>query len=215
MSMCRVIPCVVGGGCLLWLVCSFVKTLLVFALLHSVLQGQICLLLQVSLDFLLLHSSPLWWKGHCFGVLILEDLVGLHRMVQLQLLWHYWLGHRLGLLWYWMACLGNDQRSFCHFWDYTEVVYFGLFCLFCDSFVIISLLWLYLFCDSPETAAQFKPLQLTSVCSKILGSPHLQCTLWGCFPNFRVLQDRPRVFVQHVYFGAAPHTCWLWFLWLF
>ena len=30
-----------------------------FALLHFVLQGQICLLLQVSLDFLLLHSSPL------------------------------------------------------------------------------------------------------------------------------------------------------------
>ena len=29
-----------------------------YALLHSVLQGQICLLLQVSLDFLLLHSSP-------------------------------------------------------------------------------------------------------------------------------------------------------------
>ena len=30
-----------------------------FALLHSVLQGQICLLLQVFLNFLLLHSSPL------------------------------------------------------------------------------------------------------------------------------------------------------------
>ena len=29
------------------------------ALLHSVFQGQICLLLQVFLDFLLLHSSPL------------------------------------------------------------------------------------------------------------------------------------------------------------
>ena len=35
------------------------KILLVFALLHSVFQGQICLLLQVFLDFLLLHSSPL------------------------------------------------------------------------------------------------------------------------------------------------------------
>ena len=33
------------------------KTLLVFALLHSAFQGQICLLLQVFLDFLLLHSS--------------------------------------------------------------------------------------------------------------------------------------------------------------
>ena len=35
------------------------QTLLAFALLHFVLQGQIFLLLQLSLDFLLLLSSPL------------------------------------------------------------------------------------------------------------------------------------------------------------
>ena len=39
--------------------CSLGKTLWAFALFHSVLQGQICLLLQVFLDFLLLLSSPL------------------------------------------------------------------------------------------------------------------------------------------------------------
>ena len=60
-----------------------------------------------------LHSSPLQWKGHLFWLLILEGLVGLHRTVQLQLLQHYWLGHTLELLWYWMVCLGNEQRSFC------------------------------------------------------------------------------------------------------
>ena len=54
--------------------------------------------------------------------------VGLHRTVQLQLLQHYWLGHRLGLLWYWMVCLGNEQRSFCCFWDYIQVLHYGLFC---------------------------------------------------------------------------------------
>ena len=43
--------------------------LLTFALLHFVLHGQTWLLLHVSLDFLLLHSSPLWWKGHLFLVL--------------------------------------------------------------------------------------------------------------------------------------------------
>ena len=63
--MDRVISCVVGRGCLLWPVCSLSKTLLVFALLHFLLKGQTCLLLQVSLD-LLFHSSPLWWKGHPF-----------------------------------------------------------------------------------------------------------------------------------------------------
>ena len=74
MSICRVFSCVVGRGCFLWPVHSFGKTLWAFALLHSVLQGQIYLLLQVSLDFLLLCSSPLWWKGHLFWVLVLEDL---------------------------------------------------------------------------------------------------------------------------------------------
>ena len=47
-STCRVVFCVVGRGCL---VCSFHslrKTLLACALLHFVLQGQTCLLLQVS-----------------------------------------------------------------------------------------------------------------------------------------------------------------------
>ena len=101
MSMCRVFSWVVGRY-LLWFMHSFGKTLLAFVLLHSVLQGQICLLCQVFLDFLLLHSSLLKWKGHLFWVLVLECLVGLHRAV--QLLQHYWLGHRLGLLWYWMVC---------------------------------------------------------------------------------------------------------------
>jgi len=33
-----------------------------------------------------------------FWVLVLEGLVGLHRSIQLELLQHYWLGHRLVLL---------------------------------------------------------------------------------------------------------------------
>ena len=116
MSMWGAFPCVVGRGCLLWPVCSLGKTLFAFALLNSIPQGQICLLFQVFLDFLLLHPSPKKWKGNPSWVLVLEGLVGLHRTIQLQLLQHYWLGHRLGLPWYWMVCLGNEQRSFCHFW---------------------------------------------------------------------------------------------------
>ena len=37
--------------------CILLAKLLAFGLLHFVLQGQIFLLLQVALDFLLLHSS--------------------------------------------------------------------------------------------------------------------------------------------------------------
>ena len=76
---------------------SFGKTLLAFALLRLVLQGQICLLLQVSLDFLFLDSSPYNEMDIFFWVLVIEGLVGLHRTVKLQLLQCYWLGHRLGL----------------------------------------------------------------------------------------------------------------------
>ena len=128
MSMCRVVSCVVGKGCLLWTACSLDKTLLAFALLPFVLQGQTCLLIQVFLDFLLLHSNPLWWKGYLFMVVVLEGLIGLQRTSQPQLLWHQWLGLRLGLLCCWTVCLGNKQRSFCCFWDCTQVPHFRLFC---------------------------------------------------------------------------------------
>ena len=72
---------------------------IIFALVHSVLQGQNFLLFQVFLDFLLLHSSPLYnEKDIFFWLLVLEGLIGLHRTIQLHLLQYYWLGHRLGLL---------------------------------------------------------------------------------------------------------------------
>ena len=56
---------------------SLGKLLLAFVLLHFVFQGQMCLLLQVSLDFLLLHSSSLWktqqwpqdWKRSIFTLI--------------------------------------------------------------------------------------------------------------------------------------------------
>ena len=59
MSMCRVFSCVVGKGCFAMTSAFSCKTLLAFALLHFILQGPICLLLQVYFCFLLLHSSPL------------------------------------------------------------------------------------------------------------------------------------------------------------
>ena len=60
------------------------ETLLSFALFYFVLQGQTYLLLQVSLDFLLLHSNPY----DLFLVLVQEGIVDLLRTVQLQLLLH-------------------------------------------------------------------------------------------------------------------------------
>ena len=91
-----------------------------------VLQGQMGLLLQVSLDFLILHSSPLWWKGHHFLMLFLKGLVGLHRTINFIFFSISAWSIDLGVLLYWMVCLGNEPRSFC-FWDCTQVLHFRLF----------------------------------------------------------------------------------------
>ena len=47
----------------------------------------------------------------CFSMLVLKDLVVLHRPIQPQLLQYYYLGHRLGLLWYWNVP-----------WKWTEII---------------------------------------------------------------------------------------------
>ena len=45
-------------------------------------------------------------------MLVLKTLVGLHRTIQLQLLQHYWLGLRLGLLYIeWFALETNRDHS--------------------------------------------------------------------------------------------------------
>ena len=40
----------------------------------------------------------------------------------------YWLKLTDLLLLHWMVCLGNEQRSFCRFWDCIQVLHFRLFC---------------------------------------------------------------------------------------
>ena len=73
--------------------CSLLaKLLLAFALLHSVHQGQIAYYSRYFLDSYFCISVRYNEKNISLGVLVLEGLVGL------QLLQHYWLGHRLRLL---------------------------------------------------------------------------------------------------------------------
>ena len=109
MYMYRVFSCEVERRGVLWPVCSLGKNLL-FALLHSVLQGPIFLLVQVSWFPTFAFQSPNM-KRTFFGVLVLKGLESLHRTVQHQRLQCSLLGHRLGLLWHWMVCLGNRDHS--------------------------------------------------------------------------------------------------------
>ena len=63
-------------------------------------------------DFLLAFQSPIMKRTSFFLVLVLEGLVDHHRIVQLQLLQHYWLGHRLGLVDIeWFALETNRNHS--------------------------------------------------------------------------------------------------------
>ena len=88
MSMCRVISCVMEEG-VCYDQCFLAKTQLAFALLHSVLQGQTFLLLQVSLTSYFCILAPYDEKNFFFFlVLVLEGLVGFNRTVQLKVLRH-------------------------------------------------------------------------------------------------------------------------------
>ena len=75
---------------------SLDQILLAFTMLHFVFQDQTWLLSWLSPDFLFLYSN-LYDEKDIFLVLVLESVVGIYRTGQLQLLWHQWLGHKLGL----------------------------------------------------------------------------------------------------------------------
>ena len=128
-------PCVessrVVGRCLLWLMHSLDRALLAFALLHFALQSQTCLLLQVSLDFLLFaFQSPMMKKTSFlffFGVSSKRSrkfsqnrsTVAFSTLV---------VRHRLGLPGCLVVCFGSELRWFCHFLVCTPVRHFGPFC---------------------------------------------------------------------------------------
>jgi len=110
-------------------------------------------------------------------VLVLDGLVGLHRTIQLQLLQHYWLGHRLGLLWYWMVCLENKQRSFCHFWDCIQELHFRLCSwlywllhFFLPTVVDIMVIWVKFTHSSPFSSLILKMSTFTLAVSCLISS---------------------------------------------
>ena len=113
MSMCRVFSCVVGRGvcydqCIL--LAEFYYPFPCF-IMYS--KANFACYSRCFLSSYFCIPVPYNEKDIFFCVLVLEGLVGLHRTI--QLLQRYLSGHRFGLLWYWMVCLGDKQRSFCCF----------------------------------------------------------------------------------------------------
>ena len=110
MSMCNVFSCVVGRACLLWpSAFSWQNSMSLcpasFRTPGPDLPGYSRYFLNSYFCIPVSYNE----KDIFFLVLVLEVLVSLHRTIQLQPLQHYRLGHRLGLLWYWMVCLGKDR----------------------------------------------------------------------------------------------------------
>ena len=57
-----------------------------------------------------LHSNPLWWKWYlCFAVSSKRSRSSQDHSTSASSA--SVVGHRLELLWYWMACIGNEPRS--------------------------------------------------------------------------------------------------------
>ena len=126
MSLGRVFPCVVGRVFTMTSVFSCQNSASLCPASFYTPWPKLPITPGVSWLPTFAFQSPIM-KRTSFWALVLEGLVGLHRTIQLQFIQHYCLGHRLGLLWYWKVCLGNQQRSFCHFWDCIQVLHFGLF----------------------------------------------------------------------------------------
>ena len=78
--------------------CVLLAKLLACALLHCVLKTKFACYYRYLLTSHFCITVPYNEKDIFFWVLVLEGLGGLHRTIQLQLLQHYKLGHRLGLL---------------------------------------------------------------------------------------------------------------------
>ena len=97
-------PCI-NSTLMLFEKCAFAMTsldkpLLAFVMFQFVLQGQTCLLFQVSFDLLLFYSPK---KKRIFFFSCASSRrswVALHRTVQLCFLQDWWLGHRHELLWW-------------------------------------------------------------------------------------------------------------------
>ena len=127
MSMYRGVSWVVGKGCLLWPVYSLKKTILAFALLHFVLQGQTWYYFGVSLASYFCILIPNDEKDIFFGVSSRRCCRSSHNRSTSRFsasVKNQWLGHGL---WCWMVCLGNELRLFC-FWGCTHVLPLGFFC---------------------------------------------------------------------------------------
>ena len=106
---------------------SLGKTLLAFALIHSVLLAKYDCYFKYFLTSYYCIPVPYNEKDIFWGVLVLESLVGLHGTIQLLDFSVTCCGIDLGYCdTEWLAMETN--RSFCRFGDCIQVLHFRLVC---------------------------------------------------------------------------------------
>ena len=109
MSMCRVISCIVARGYLLWPVYSLGKTLLTFALLHFVPQGQgVLYVLTEPFNFIYNHST-------CVYIYIHTQTILWHRKYKLT---NHQSWHSVGIYWLWIEKSRHQQGHNLPSWRY-------------------------------------------------------------------------------------------------
>ena len=124
MSTCRVISWVAGKG-ICYDQCSTWQNSVSLCPTSFCTPRPNLPLILVSPDFLLLHSNPLWWKGYPFFGISSGRYFKSSKKKSTSASSTSVFGIRLGLPWCWMICPGNKLRSFCCFWDYTQVLHFA------------------------------------------------------------------------------------------
>ena len=114
-------------------------------------------------------QSPIMKRTSFLGVSS-KDLVRLHRTVQLQLLQHYWLGHRIELLWYW-----SRDRTSCKYSPLKITA--NLLCL--KIFSKHSVMWIKTKC---LFFTRWKKMQIkTSIYSRMTWNLVYYIFIWCCW----------------------------------
>ena len=140
MSTCRAVSWVLGKGCLIWPVCSLDKTPLAFILASFCTpRPNLTVISVISWLPTVAFQSPMMKMASFFG--LSSGRCCRASQSQLQLLWHQWLRHRLGLLWYWMVCLGKKPRSLCCFWGCPKYYILGVFVVYEDYSISSKGFW--------------------------------------------------------------------------
>ena len=159
-----------------------------------------------------------------------EVLVGRHRSIQLKLFKHYWLGHRLGLLWHWMVALERNRdhsvifiiaTNYCTLDSFCDYEGYSIFSQgFLPSIVDTVVIWIKFTHSSPFNSLIPKMSMFTFAISCLTTSnlfyfidPTFQVPMQYCSLQHQTLLPSPVTTTPGCCFALALslHSFWSYF----